>query len=319
MRTIGDVDLRAVEAFVAVVEHGSFRAAARALGMPRSTLSERVASLETALDAQLLARTTRSVGLTDIGARYHHDVAPALEALRTAESRVADASVEPSGRLRMTAAVELGQSLFGPVLVEYARRHPQVEVAVELTDRIVSLVDEGFDLAVRVGPLDDSRLIARKLGEGQRLGLYASPAYLAGAPPIASPSDLADHQCLVMTGARDPRTWEFRKGRRTVRATVTPHFAVNSFLVLARLCVAGLGVARLPARYARELPLEELLPELAPPERATYAVHPHARHVSPALRAMIDLLVSHYEEGGPPALPGFEEMKTPAPEEAGVS
>jgi len=298
-------DPRGIHAFLAVVEEGSFRAAARVLDLPKSTVSQRVAELEQQLGVRLLARTTRTVRLTDIGASFRADVLPAMEALRHAEARVTALQATPTGQLRVTAPFEFGQHLFGRVLARFGEACPQVRVTLDLLDRHVNLVEEGYDLALRVGPLQESTLIARRIGSRQRMGIYASASYLQAHDRPETPAELSDHRCLVMTGAREPTVWPFVDGRRQRRVTVAAYMAANSFVVLAQLARAGLGIARMPSRYfvADPEPLEELLEPFAPPARDAYAVYPGGRFVSPALREMLRVVTEEadcVQWGDPP-------------------
>jgi DNA-binding transcriptional LysR family regulator len=287
-------DLNAVAVFLKVVELSSFRAAAQALRLPRSTVSLKVAQLEDQLGVRLLERTTRALRLTEVGRTYQREVAPALEAVEQAGRSAADLESEPSGTLRLTAPIELGQAVLGEVLAEYLRRCPAVKLDVELTDRRVDLIEDGFDLALRAGPLPDSTLVARKLGEPRRMLLVASPAYLSRRGIPRRPAELHRHSCMVMSGARTPTSWPFYlRGRRQL-VEVDPQIAVNSHMVLRELALAGHGIARLPEMQTeadrRAGRLRGLLEKLAGPRLPWHALYPSARHPSVKLRVLLDIL-----------------------------
>lgn len=297
-------DLNAIAVFASVVAHRSFRGAGRALGMPKSTVSAKVAELEAELGARLLERTTRSLRLTDAGRAYHERVTPALEALAVAAHTVEELSAAPSGRLRVTTTVEGGQVLMGPLVAEYLTRHPNVEVDVHLADRHVDLIEEGFDLALRGGPLPDSTLVARKLTAPGRLRVYASPAYLARRGVPRRPQDLERHDCLVMSAQSKPTSWSFQVRTKSVSVDVRARSQANSFVVLRDLAIAGVGVARLPDYIGGpahdEGKLRPVLESFLPPPLPWHAVYPSSRHLSPKVRAMIELLERRFGVEGAP-------------------
>ena len=282
--------------FAQVVEAKSFRAAARLLGMPKSTVSFRVAQLEDQLGERLLERTTRSLRLTDAGAAYHQRALDALEALQDAERILSDQKSQLSGRLRVTATVEGGQFLLAPLFTEYARRYPSVELDVFLADRHVDLIEEGVDLAIRGGVLPDSTFVARRLSVPHALRVYASPGYLKARGTPRKPRDLAEHDCLVMTGQSQPTLWPFSVARKPVSIAVKVRAQANSFVVIRELASAGLGVARLPEKIAQPAveagTLRPLLDSFIHDSKGggLHAVYPSARHLSPKVRALLDLL-----------------------------
>lgn len=294
-------DLNAVAAFAGVLEAGTFRGAARALRVPRSTVSRKIAELEDRLGVRLLERTTRSVRLTEAGAAYHRQVAPALEALRQAERALSARQLEPTGRLRITAPDGFGESDFAELVAEYLRRFPAVTVEVELTNRRVDLLEEGFDLAIRAGPLADSSLVMRRLGSSQSALLHASPDYLRRRGTPRRVEELADHDCLVLLGSA--RSWRLRRRGRFAEVPLRVRAAASSFPMLRTLALAGLGIARLPLQFGgdavRTGALRTVLDQAAPPALPLHVVYPSARHLSPKVRAMIELLERRYSR--PPA------------------
>ena len=286
--------------FAQVVESKTFRAAARLLGMPKSTVSFRVAQLEDQLGERLLERTTRSLRLTDAGAAYYQRALSALETLQDAERTLSDQKSQLSGRLRVTATIEGGQFVLAPLFAEYARRYPGVELDVFLTDRHVDLIEEGVDLAIRGGALPDSSFVARRLTIPGSMRVYASPSYLKARGTPRQPRDLEAHDCLVMTGQSQPLRWPFTVARKPVSITVKPRAQANSFVVLRELARAGLGVARLPDNLAKpDVDAGILRPVLNSFVPVTSggglrAVYPSARHLSPKVRALLDLLEEHF-------------------------
>ncbi len=294
------VDIEAAVALAHVVAHKSFRAAASRLGIPRSTLSERVQRLERQLGVQLLVRSTRSVRLTDLGQRYLDQALPALERLHLAELAITDARERPSGRLRLTAPVELGQALLPMLLTAYFERYPDVTLEVELTDRVVNLIAEGFDLAIRVGPLQSSSLTARRLGKLPPLRTLASPGYLARRGIPVRPEQLIEHDCLAMGSSQQPRLWRYVVGGRRRSIAIEPRIVVNSFGVLRELVAAGCGIARLPVTSTsdqQQSPLQEVLAEFRPRPAPCFAVFSGGSNQSAAVRKFIDLLEERFPKG----------------------
>jgi DNA-binding transcriptional LysR family regulator len=307
---MSQTDLNAVGCFAKVVELESFRAAAAALGIPKSTLSRKVAELEDSLGARLLERTTRRLRLTDAGRAYHQRIGPALDALHEAERAIEEHNAKPAGRLKLTMSMEGGQSLLGPVLAEYAALYPDVQLQVELMDRRVDLVEEGFDVAIRAGALPDSSLIARRLGPPGSLRVYASPSYLERRGVPRHPRELVDHACMVMTGQSSPRTWAFQHRGKPLSVTVRSQVEINSFALLAELVSAGHGIARLPdylAEGSADPPgLRSILDSFAPAPMPWHAVYPSSRNLSPKVRALVELLERHFSAKRKPRRPAAQ-------------
>jgi DNA-binding transcriptional LysR family regulator len=289
-------DPAAAQVFAAVVEHQSFRAAAAALGMPKSTVSRKVAELEERLGARLLERTTRSLRLTDMGTAYLAQAAPAVAMLADAERVVEQLKAEPQGVLRVSMPGNFGQMFLGDMLADFREQFPKVRLVIELADRNVDLVEEGFDAAMRAGALSDSSLVARRIAASP-IGYYASPGYLAARGEPVLPNDLAAHDCIVFDARM--ATWPFTVRRKQVTVRVTGPVVVNSFASMRTLAVRGHGIARIPAFMVEtQLAAGELIPVLAayqPPPTPLHIVYPSARSLSPKVRAFVEFAAKWLE------------------------
>lgn len=284
-------------AFVQVVEGGSFSAAARGLGLTRSAVSRQIAGLEDRLGARLLNRTTRRLSTTEAGAVYHEHCARILAEAAAAERAVADLDGAPRGLLRINAPMSFGQNHLGPAIAEFLAAHPAVKVELMLDDRVVDLVGEGYDVAVRIAELPPSTLIARRLAVNHRV-LCAAPAYLARAGRPQRPEDLTHHACLGYTYMTTGNDWRFRGPEGPVTVRIDGAISANNGDVLRQMGLAGLGILLSPTfivgddlRAGRLVPLLE---EWTDADTGIYAVYPHSRHLSPKVRAVVDFLVTRF-------------------------
>ena len=285
-----------INAFIAVADARSFTQAARRLGVSPAQVSKLVARLEDRLGARLLNRTTRDVSLTDTGRAFQERARLVLEDFQSLESSVREQS-GPRGLLRVSAPTTFGAAELAPALLDFAATYPEVSLDVSSTDRRVNLVEEGFDAAVRIGQLDDSSLVARKLA-AVRMVTCASPEYLARRGRPLTPEDIATHEAIIDTNAADPAVWRFRMGgaQRDIRVQGRLRFSGAQVCVAA--AVAGFGVARAPAFAAaqdlRSGRLEALMCDYEPEVIHVHAVYPHARHLAPKVRAFVDFLARRY-------------------------
>ena len=293
------LDLDQMATFVEVVRAGSFTAAAKRLGMPKSTVSKRVAELEDRLGARLLQRTTRSVAPTPAGSVYYERCRRLVEELLEAERAVAESGGRLRGPIRVTAPWLLGEAL-SPVMERFLAAHPQVSIELRLADERVDLVAGGFDLAIRAGALPDSTLVARRLGDVEHR-ICASPAYLEGRPPVQRPADLRAHDCL---GFQAPVTqWTVERRGERVTVPVAGRYTVSSIALIRRAALAGLGVANLP-QFVVEADLVagrlvRLLPAWTADRGAVHLVYPSRRNLSARVAALVELLAATFAEDRP--------------------
>lgn len=244
-------DLEAIRAFVEVVETGGFSRAAARLGVSKSILSRRVSALEADLGARLLSRTTRGVSPTEAGLEFKLRAERILADLEEAREAVAQSGESLGGTLRIALPLSFGLRHVQPVLQELALEHPRLKIEAAYSDGLVDLVAERFDVAVRLGVLADSTLVARRVAP-ILASVLASPAYLDRRGRPGSPADLADHDAVVQTGMRQGESWRFQDGKRTITVRPEARFRADNAEAVARAAVAGLGVAMLPTFLAGE-------------------------------------------------------------------
>jgi len=287
--------LAAMRVFAQVVDSGSFAKAADRLGLSTSAASRQVADLETHLQTRLLNRTTRRVGMTESGRAFYERAVQLLADLEEAEQEASRTAAVPRGTIRLTAAVTLGVRHLAPLIAAFLARHPGVAFDVSLSDRIVDLVEEGFDLGVRVGTSGTASLAARKLGE-TRLLVCASPDYLAahGRPQV--PEDLERHNCFTYEYVSPRDQWRFRDASgRECAVRVKGNLHSNNGELHAEAAAGGIGIAFEPdmilAPYVRDGRLVPLLADYLLPPMPIYAVYPSRKHLSAKVRVFIDFLV----------------------------
>ncbi len=290
--------LAAMQVFAQVVESGSFAKAAERLGMSTSAASRQVAELEAHLHTRLLNRTTRRVSLTESGRAYYERAVPLLADLEEAEQEASRATVVPRGTIKLTTSVNFGVRHVAPAIAAFLVRHAEVRFDVALSDRVVDLVEEGFDLAIRIGGAGSDNLVARKLGE-TRLLACAAPAYVEkhGAPQC--PEDLARHNCFTYEYVTPRNLWRFRDAAGKERAVrVSGNLHSNNGDLLAEAAAQGAGIVFEPAfivgREVRAGRLLALLEDFVAPPMPIYAVYPSRKHLSAKVRLFVDFLAERY-------------------------
>lgn len=288
-----------LEVFHCVVKHSSYAKAAEELSLSPSGVSRIVSRLEERLGARLVQRTTRKLSLTEAGTAFHARTAQVLLDLAEAEAELREATLRPRGTLRVTASVVFGQLHVAPLLDGLLQQYPELGIDLSLTDRFVDLIDEGVDLAIRVGALPDSQLIARRLCTNHRV-VVAGAEYLARRGTPLSPGDLAQHDCLVFTQFSRPREWRLVGPDGLTSVTVNSRVASNNPLVLVESAQRGLGITLAatlavgPALLSGEL--VRVLPDYEFEPSSIFALYPSARQLSTKVRATVDFLAQNLKD-----------------------
>ena len=291
--------LQGMEIFVAVAEAGGFAKAAARLHLSPPVVTRAVAALEERLGVRLLNRTTRSVAPTEAGLRFLDSARTLLHQVEAAEKEVAGDLAEPSGQLTVSASVTLGRCAVAPVAAEFLRAWPKVSISLLFVDRPVNLVEEGIDVAVRIGELPDSSLVARRVG-GVRRVLVASPGYLAAHGTPHAAAELRSHDVIGFTGLMPNREWHYLQDGRSEHLRLSPRLETNDLTAAIAAAEAGDGITLAPCYVVAEAisqgRLVPVLPHLAGPPVPVQVVHAQSRLAAPKLRAFVDLAVRRLRE-----------------------
>ena len=290
--------LTGMRTYAAIVTTGSFTAAAERLGISKALTSKYLGQLEEHLGVRLLNRTTRKLNMTEAGQAYYSRCRQLLDELDELEAAIRDQQEAPQGKLVISAPTTFGEARLTRAIAEYLDQHPRVVIELLLADRYVSLVDEGFDLAIRIGNLADSSLIARRLTSTPII-LCAAPGYLAQAGTPQHPAELQSHHCIIDTNFDSPENWPFHVDGKRVSIKINGQFRVNNALAAREMALAGQGIALCPG-YVLEKDLKAgrltaLLDHYNPLDYGIYAVYPHNRHLAAKVRSFVDFLIRHFE------------------------
>lgn len=287
-----------IETFTSVIEHGSFTAAAEALGISKPVVSKQVSALEKHLGVQLLNRTTRRLHLTQAGEVFASYSQRIMSEVHEAEQSVLPLQSEPKGKLRISAPESLAMSLLSEVLPQFQQNYPKLELDIRITGRFVDLVEEGIDVALRVGTLEDSSLIARRL---MPCGFHvcAAPDYLKNHGSPKHPNELNEHNCLIYSQGQNPDNWFFQdeKGKGfNVKVKGNLHSDTGNLLMNAALNGSGILMAPtyMVANALEQGKLEEVLKQYSPGRTGLYAVYPYSKLVSKKVRAFVDYVVKSW-------------------------
>ena len=290
--------LDAMAVYARVVEAESFSGAARALGLSKSAVSKQISRLEDRLGLRLLNRTTRRLSLTEAGAAFYQGCQRVVAEAEAAEAAVTELASAPRGRLRVNAPMSFGVRHISPALPEFLRRYPELAIDLTLNDRVVDLVEEGFDVGIRIAPLADSGLVVRRLASS-RLVLSAAPAYLDARGAPRDIDELEGHTCLIYSYQATGEAWRMSGPEGERRLKVSGPLKVNNGDAILAAALGGLGVALLPGFICgddlRAGRLVRVLPDWAMASGgAISAVYPAARHLSPKVRVFVDFLVERF-------------------------
>lgn len=286
------MELPELRALVKVVQSGSFTRAAELLGTQKSQVSRVITGLEQRLGVRLLERSTRSLRLTEIGREVFERAVSILASVEDTERLTQQQAAEPLGTLKLTCGVEFGMLAVGAWIDSYLVRYPEVNVEADYTGRVIDLVHEGYDLAIRVGELPDSRLVARRLGNLD-YGLFASQRYLRQRGTPRLPDDLADHAHLVFSGGVSTNRWTLQRETQSIDIHLNARLRVNNSFIIRDAAINAMGIARLPLLIAQDAvasgALKPVLPDWTTTPMPVHAIYPSSRFLTPKVRRFVDV------------------------------
>jgi DNA-binding transcriptional LysR family regulator len=296
-------DLAYMVTFARVVKSGSFAGAARRLKVSTSVASKHVAKLEKTLGVRLLNRSTRKLSLTEAGAAYYEHCARIVEEVENSQRAIAQLQAAPRGLLRVTAPITFANSRLGPVLRDFFQRHPEIQIELNATNRVVDLAEEGYDVAIRIARALPPNVVARRL-RPVRWHLCGSAEYLEREGAPVHPSNLTRHNCLIFPTLLQNGVWHFIRGRDRIEVPVQGNLQANTVEALHDLALAGMGLTLLPGYMAGvDIKEQRLIPVLADWEIESgsdlYAVHLPSRYMAPKLRVFVDFLVERFGTEAP--------------------
>ncbi|WP_221887233.1 LysR family transcriptional regulator [Pseudoalteromonas luteoviolacea] len=286
-------DVNTMLLFLAVVEAGSFTLAAERLNMPKANLSRKISQLEASLGITLLERTTRSQHLTEAGQTYLAHCKEIKAQVELANAAVEKALNIVSGELKVGMSVGMGHEILKPVLSQFMQTYPQINLSLNLLNRRVDVIEEGFDLVIRIGALEDSRLVAKRLGKVTRR-LYASPHYLKKHAVVEAPKAISELDVLLMSSIQKAQTMILKNGHQECEVEIQPRMRIDDYVVLKQMVIDGVGVAMLPD-YMSQKALEagqlvQILPDWQLPEVEVYALYPKNRLNIPKVKMFVDFI-----------------------------
>ncbi|RQW64597.1 LysR family transcriptional regulator [Vibrio viridaestus] len=294
-----------IPVFIAVVEHGNISTAASHLGITKSAVSKRISQLEHELGVRLFHRSTRQINLTEAGQRYFFHINKAYQFTLDGVDAVTELQAKPKGKLSITTPMSFGVRHISPFLTEFLTRNPEVELDIQYEDKMINLIESGYDLAIRIGELPSSNLIARKLTLCKSV-LCASPQYLQEHNEPVVPSDLKEHNCLVYSYFQGGTEWKFNRQGQIYSVPPKGNLRLNNSEGIRQATIEGLGISQLPTFIVgpdiRSGKLIPLMNQYQLPEHAVYAVYPHRHYVPTHVRAFIEFVQQRFD----PILPYWD-------------